>query len=130
VTPTKRRPPLDFDAVRAIGLALPDTEESTAYGSPALKVRGRMYACVPINRQAEPNSLAVIVDMTMRDDLITEDPDTYYVKPHYADYPCVLVRLDHIHRDALRDLLAAAHRRASAARPRARRPVRRRRVAT
>ena len=121
---------LDFDAVRAIGLTLPGTEESTAYGSPALKVRGRMYACIPINRQAEPDSLAVIVDMAMRDDLIAEAPDTYYVKPHYVDYPCVLVRLAQIHRDALRDLLAVAHRRASASRPRARRPARRRRGAT
>jgi hypothetical protein len=122
--------PLDFNAVRAIGLALPDTEESTAYGSPALKVKGRMYACVPVNRQAEPHSLAVIVDMAMRDDLIAEDPDTYYVKPHYVNYPCVLVRLARIHRDALRDLLAVAHGRAAAPRPRARRPARRRRVAT
>ena len=127
------RRPLDFDTVRAIGLALPGTEESTAYGSPALKVKGRMYACIPTNRQAEPNSLAVIVDFAMRDDLIAEAPDTYYLKPHYADYPCVLVRLACIHPAALRDLIGVAHRRAAAARPRARRParppVRRRRLA-
>jgi len=31
-------------------------EESTAYGSPALKVRGKLLACVPVHRSAEPGS--------------------------------------------------------------------------
>ena len=127
--PITRSRPLDFDAVRAIGMALPGTEESTAYGSPALKVKGRMYACIPINKQAEPQSLAVIIDMAMREELIAEDPGTYYIKPHYENYPCVLVRLARIHPDALRGLLVAAHRRTSTAKPRARRPVRARKVA-
>ena len=30
---------------------------------------------------------------------------TYYLKPHYEDYPCVLARLSRIQPDALRDLL-------------------------
>jgi hypothetical protein len=39
------------------------------------------------------------------DELIAADPDTYYLKPHYEDHPCVLVRLSRIQPDALRDLL-------------------------
>jgi hypothetical protein len=38
---------VSFDTVRKIGLALPEVEEGTAYGSPALKVRGSLLACVP-----------------------------------------------------------------------------------
>src|ERR1700732_4694664 len=34
----------NFDTVRKIGLALPGVEESTAYGSPALKVHGKLLA--------------------------------------------------------------------------------------
>jgi hypothetical protein len=45
---------INFDSVRKIGLALPGVEESTAYGSPALKVRGKLLACVPSHRSAEP----------------------------------------------------------------------------
>jgi hypothetical protein len=41
-----RESTIGFDAVRDIGLALPGVEESTAYGSPALKVRGQLLACV------------------------------------------------------------------------------------
>ena len=52
---------IKFDTVRKIGLALPGVEESTAYGSPALKVRGKMLACVPTHRSAQPGSLAVRV---------------------------------------------------------------------
>ena len=42
---------IDFDIVRKIGLALPGVEEGTAYGFPALKVRGKLLAvCLPIAR--------------------------------------------------------------------------------
>lgn len=94
-----------FDTVRKLGLALPDVEEGTAYGSPALKVRGKMFACVAINKSAEPHSLGVLIDFPARDELIAADPETYYLTDHYVNYPCVLVRLRQIHPDALRDLL-------------------------
>ena len=95
--------------MRTLGLALPGVEEGTAYGTPALKVRGRMSACVPSNRAAEPQSLVVVVPIEMRDELIDAEPAVYYVKAHYEPYPCVLVRLAQIHRDALGDLLRAGH---------------------
>src|SRR5476649_2761037 len=89
---TRRR--ITFDTVREIGTQLPGTEVGTAYGSPALKVNGRIYAVMAINKDAEPNSLAVyLADFEQRDALLSEDPDTYYVKPHYESDPIVLVRL-------------------------------------
>jgi hypothetical protein len=99
-----------FDTVRTIGLTLPDVEEGTVYGSPALKVRGKMFACLAIHRSAEPGSLVIRIDFDQRDGLITADPDTYYLTEHYVNYPCVLVRLSRVHRDALRDLLLMAWR--------------------
>ena len=48
-----------IDAVRAIGRSLPDVEETTSWGAFALKVRGKMFVCSAINKQAEPNSLVV-----------------------------------------------------------------------
>ena len=103
-----------FDTVREIGLAFPDVEESAAYGAPALKVRGRMFACMATNKSAAANSLCVQIGFDERDELIAADPAVYYLTEHYVDYPTVLVRLDRIRRDALADLLLAAHRRAAA----------------
>ena len=91
--------------MRRIGLALPEVEEGKSYGSPALKVRGRMFACLAIHRSAEPNTLAVRIEFDRRDELIAAEPETYYLTDHYVNYPCVLVRLARIHEDALRDLL-------------------------
>jgi len=88
-----------------MGLKLPDAEAGTAYGSPALKVGGKMFAVIPTNRSAEPRSLAVRISFRDRDELLAADPETFYLKEHYVNYPCVLVRLDRIHRDALADLL-------------------------
>ena len=94
----------------ALALSLPNVEKGTAYGAPAVKTGGQMFACKTTHRSAEPNSLAVRLSFEDRDALIAEEPGTYYLKEHYVDYPCVLVRLDKVHPDAMRDLLTAAHR--------------------
>jgi hypothetical protein len=96
---------ITFDTVRKIGLALPGVEESTAYGTPALKIGGKLMACTAINKSAEPNTLAVFVDFDRRAELLAEAPHTYYVTDHYADHPCVLVRLWQIDHEALKGLL-------------------------
>jgi hypothetical protein len=96
--------------VRDIALTLPGVEVSTAYGAPALKVHGKLLACVPTNRSAEPASLVVRVDFDDRAELIETDPDVYYVTDHYAGYSGVLVRLSRVNRDALRDLLGMAYK--------------------
>jgi len=101
---------MDLAAVRKLALALPEVEESTAYGSPAFKVRGKMLACIAINKSAEPGSLVVMIDLEQRAALLAESPDVYYLTGHYAPYPCVLVRLSKVNKDAMRDLLGGAWR--------------------
>ena len=108
------RKKIGFDTVREIGLSFPDVEDGTTYGSPALKVRGKMFACIAVHRSAEPDSLAIRIDFDQRDELMAADPKTYYLTDHYVDYPCVLVRLNRVHRDAMRDLLLMAWRFVSA----------------
>jgi hypothetical protein len=104
------RSTLDFDTVRKIGLALPGVEESTAYGCPALKVHGKLLACVPAHRSAEPGSLVVRVDFDDRAELLAAAPDVYYLPDHYADYSAVLVRLSRASPGVLRDLLGMAYK--------------------
>jgi hypothetical protein len=103
------RTTINFDTVRKIGLALPGVEESTAYGMPALKIRGKLMACIPSNR-AEPDSLLVRMDIDDRAELLAADPDVYYVTDHYAGYDAVLVRLSRANEGVLRDLLGMAHK--------------------
>jgi hypothetical protein len=104
---------LTFDDVRQLARALPDVEDGTTYGSPAFKVAGKMFACLATHKSAEPDSLVVCIDFERRDELIAGDPDVYYLKDHYVNYQCVLVRLGRVERDALGDLLRMAHRFAS-----------------
>jgi hypothetical protein len=104
------RSTIDFDTVRKIGLTLPGVEVSTAWGAPALKVRGKLLACVPTHHSAEPGSLMVRVDFDDRAELLAAAPDVYYLTDHYLGYSAVLVRMSRVTPDALRDLLGMAHK--------------------
>ncbi len=101
---------ITFETVRRIGLTLPGVEEGTAYGSPALKVRGKLMAGMPVNPSAEPGSIYVRVDFDDRAELLAAAPDVYYITDHYAPYEAVLVRLARIDQGVLRDLLGMAHK--------------------
>ena len=94
--------------VRKIALGLPGVEESTAWGAPALKVRGQWIAVIPTHKSVEPDSLAVRVDFERRAELLESAPDVYYVKDHYQNSPVVLVRMARIKSDALEGLLRMA----------------------
>jgi hypothetical protein len=105
---TKKK--IDFDVVRRIAMSLPDVEEDTIHGAPSLKVRGRLLTCPALHKSAEPDSLAVRIDVDQRTALLAADSDTYYVTDHYVKHPVVLVRLSRIHHDSLRDLLGMSWR--------------------
>jgi hypothetical protein len=98
-------PRAPFDRVRRLARALEGVEEGTSYGSPALKVGGKMFACIPVDKSAEPNTLAVRMSFVERDLRLEMEPDIYYLRPHYVNYPCVLARLRKISDAALRELL-------------------------
>jgi len=101
---------LTFDTVRKLGLSLPDVVDGTAYGAPALKLGGKLLACMPSNKSAEANSIVVRIDLEQRAELLREHPETYYITDHYAPHPTVLVRLSKISRTDLKELLRDACR--------------------
>ena len=108
---TPRVPADPFDVVRSVGLALPDVEAATRYdGSPVLKLHGVFLAGLASDRSAEPHTLVVRIDFDERERLLEDAPDTYYVTDFYRSYPLVLVRLSHVDRDALHDLLSVSWR--------------------
>ena len=73
------------------------------------------------HRSAEPGTLVVRCALDERELMLEDAPDTYYVTDYYRPYPVVLVRLSHVNREALRDLLAVSWRMAMAKAPRRRR---------
>jgi hypothetical protein len=99
------RPSSGIARARILAASLADVTEGTAYGSPALKVGGKMFACIPIHRSAEAGSLAVRMSVVERDLRIKLAPDKYYVTPHYVGHPVVLARLNRLDDDELKDLL-------------------------
>src|SRR5262245_18102280 len=100
-----------FDDVRRIGLTLPDVEAATRYdGSPVLKIAGVFMAGLATHESAEANTLVVRADLEQRESFIEEAPETYYLTEYYRRYPLVLVRLDQVTPDALRELLTASRR--------------------
>ena len=99
-----------FKTVESAGRTLPDVEVTTTWGQPTLKVRGKMFVCIASHKSAEPNTLVAMMDFADRDALVEDDPGTYYLKEHYLNYPCVLVRLSRVRADGLRDLITGAHR--------------------
>src|SRR2546421_896446 len=108
---------ITFDTVRKIASALPGVEESTSYGTPSLKIAGRLLACMAINKSAEPNTLGLAIDFDQRDALMCEAPDTYYTTDHYVNHPFVLIRLSQVKSSALRDLIHAGWKFVSASKP-------------
>ena len=113
-----------FSRVRRLGLALPNVEESTAFGSPALAVTGTMFVCIPTNNQAEPESVVVRLSFIERDLRVAHEPAIYYLKPHYVSYPCVLARVQRLDDPDLKELLETSWRFVQSTRG-ARRAVRR-----
>jgi hypothetical protein len=107
----KRAPARAFDVVKSIGLALPEVEADTNWaGRPVLKARGCFMAGLASHRSAEPGTLVVRCALEDRERFLEDAPDTYYVTDYYRPYPVVLVRLSHLDRDALRDLLTVSWR--------------------
>jgi hypothetical protein len=95
-----------FAAVRRLALALPEAEESISYGAPAFKVRGKLFARL----RKEGDILVVKCDLAEREALIQSEPETYFITPHYQNYPYLLVRMNEVDLEALRELLTDAWR--------------------
>ncbi len=102
--------PVTFETVREIALALPGVVGSMGARGVSFKARGKMLACRAIHPSAEEGSLMVRIDPASRAKLLAADPDAYYLTPHYAPYPCVLIRLSRVGRAGLAERLDEALR--------------------
>lgn len=102
---------MTFEDVKAVALTLPDVEVSEKYdGSPVLKAGGSFLAGIATDESADADTLVVRMEHEERQYLLDDAPDTYYVTEHYERHPVVLVRMELLEHDALRDLLSVSWR--------------------
>ncbi len=97
-----------FDDVGVIGAQLPDVKATSDRMGVALKIGREILACTAIHKSAEPDSLMVRLGSERRDALLAENPQAFYLTPHYEPYPVVLVRLTRVSRANLSALLQEA----------------------
>jgi hypothetical protein len=94
----------DWKDVLAFALALPDTELSTSYGKPAVKVRGKAF----VYPGREAGSFAVASPLGEKQILMETDPDTFWETDHYRNWPAVLVRYGSADRERIENVIARA----------------------
>jgi len=101
-----RRRAVTFDDVREVAHTLPGVEDGTSYGTPALKVRGKLFVRLHQNRDC----FVLRSRILDRHILIQAQPEVFFITDHYLDYPWILVRFSTIPRNALPELLERAWR--------------------
>ncbi len=109
-----------LDDVRRLALALPEAQERPSHdGAPAWHVRGKGFAWErPLGRQdreslgAAAPAVGVIgvrvADLEAKESLLAARSDAVFTTPHFDGHPVVLVRVDLVEVDELRELVTDA----------------------
>ena len=93
-----------FADVTRIAATLPETEESTSYRTPAIKVRGKLIARL----REDGESLAIRATLEARTALPQLEPDTFSVPEHYANTDMIVIHLSSVKLEELHGLIADA----------------------
>ncbi|WP_433192568.1 MmcQ/YjbR family DNA-binding protein [Nocardia sp. CA-107356] len=96
---------MTWEQVVALATELPEVVESTWWRSPALKVGGKGFARL---RSEAEGGLVLLCEMAEKQALVASDDPAFYTTPHYNGSPYVLIDLDRIEPDQLREMLDAA----------------------
>jgi len=96
-----------FQRIRAIlkDKKWPGVEESTSYGTPSLKVKGKM-----LFRIREPGVGVLMCNLEAKEMLMLVAPHIYFELPHYRGYPAVLVHMDQIEDDEIAEMIETYYR--------------------
>ena len=112
------KPISSFDEAIAFALTLPDTELSTSYGKPAVKVKSNGRAFLFPSHEAD-TSFGIAIDLDTIEILKETDPDTFWQTSHYEGWPGVLVRYGSADPERVRAMIERS-RDWNAARPKSR----------
>jgi hypothetical protein len=81
---------ISWDDLVALARELPEFEQSTSYGRPALKVRGKFFASL----RTDPDAVVVRCDGEEKPLLLEARKDILFETPHYHGWPYILISLD------------------------------------
>ena len=110
---------VDWNDVRRIALALPDTSERSSRDRASWRVRDKLFVWERPLRPADLRALggraptgpilgARVEHLVAKEALLADDPDVFFTTPHFDGYPAVLVRLDRITADDLEEVIVEA----------------------
>ncbi len=96
-----------FEDLKALVAHLPEVTESTSYGTPSLKVRGKSFCRMWGEREYDRNDvhdtevLVVFCELDEKPFLLEASEGALFSTPHYEGHGAVLVRLDDVESDDL-----------------------------
>jgi hypothetical protein len=96
-----------YERYLKIALALPGAEVSTSYGTPSVKVRGKIMSRW---RTEAEGALAIRCDFLDRQILLQAQSEVFFLTDHYVNYPMILMRIEKASRDVLMDVVERAWR--------------------
>lgn len=97
--------PVAWEDVVAFAVTLPDVEESTSYGTPSLKVAGKLMGRL---RTESEGGLALKCSAADKEALVGGPDPAFYTTEHYDGYNYVLVDLEQVDADELLELVTDA----------------------
>ena len=80
---------MKWDEFVALARELPEVAESSSYGRPSIKVRGKFMAGYNPGEKAFVLRIASVEDQSF---LCEMAPEIYFITDHYKGYPAVLMR--------------------------------------
>lgn len=109
----------NWDDVRKIALALPQTSEQLSHGQASWRVRNKGFVWERPLRPADIRALgdaaptgailgARVEHLGAKEALLADDPAAFFTTPHFDGYAAVLVRLDVIALDELEEVIVEA----------------------
>jgi hypothetical protein len=105
-----------YEDVRDLGLELPEAVDSTSYGTPSLKVRGKSFCRLWGEREYERYAvhdtevLVVFCEVEEKALLIDMSGGSLFSTPHYDGHGSVLIRLADVDRHELAGHLRESYR--------------------
>ena len=108
-----------WDDVRRIALALPETSERLSRDLASWRVRDKGFVWERPLRPADVRALgddaptgpilgARVEHLVAKEALLADDPEVFFTTPHFDGYPAILVRLDRIAVEDLKEVIVEA----------------------
>lgn len=98
--------PADFEPVRQIALQFPDSSDSLShYDTPSVKIKKNLLARLHENGEF----IAIRTDFQSRDYFLEHYPETFFITPHYVDYPYICMDIHSYSLEALKAVLETGY---------------------